>query len=98
MKIKLDYYLKRKRISLEGFLKINKLTSYKDLLEFCNVRNFIPVNIKEYEKISESKKKKPPESVNRKISETQKKKSNRPGRKSKPSTQKISSSTVKKQD
>jgi len=98
MKIKLDYYLKRKRITLQDFLKINNLTSYKDLLEFCNKRNFIPVDEKELAKLNESKKKNKSEPTSGKTSKTQKKKSSRPGIKNKSSSQNVSFGDDKKQN
>ena len=60
MKIDLSYFLNKKRISLEKFCKLNNLTNYDLLLEYCRKNNFICVEQKEFDafnlKVSEAKK------------------------------------------
>ena len=48
-RIKLDYFLKKTRISLKGFCEKNSLKSYDELLEYCLSKGFAVVSKKEYE-------------------------------------------------
>ncbi len=38
MSIKLEYILKRNKSNLKTFIKKNKLTTYQDLVEYCETR------------------------------------------------------------
>jgi len=51
MSISLEYLLKRKKSTLENFIKKNKLTSYDELVKYCKNRNLIPCEQKEYDDI-----------------------------------------------
>jgi len=51
MSIKLEYILRRNKTSIEIFIKKNRLTSYKKLLEYCAQRKFIPCTEEEYNKV-----------------------------------------------
>jgi hypothetical protein len=100
MKINLTYYLKRKNFDLKLFLKINNLTSYNQLVEFCKLRSFVPIDENEYNKII-----KPPaknavkkKTTRRKTSKTQKKESVGNNSRVKPNTRNVSDSGDKKQD
>ena len=103
MKLNLTYYLKRKKTDLKTFLKINRLTSYEQLVEFCKLRSFIPISKDDFEK--EIKPPKPPiknetkkKQTRRKSSKAQKKQTVRRNSKTTPNSRNISTSSDKKQD
>ena len=48
MKINLEYFLAKKRISLVKFCETNNLHSYESLIEYCDNKKFIPVSQDEY--------------------------------------------------
>jgi hypothetical protein len=48
MKIKLNFLLRKKRIKLIEFCKINNLQTFKELLKYCELKNLICVDEKEY--------------------------------------------------
>ena len=50
MKIKLQFLLNKKRISLKTFCELNDLQSYESLLEYCKKKRFICVDREEFEK------------------------------------------------
>lgn len=88
MSINLTYYLRKKNLDLKTFLKINRLTSYEDVIGFCKLRSFLPVSEKEFNSVTKKAlkneaKKKP---ASRKASSSQKKKSTRPRSKRKPNS------------
>lgn len=42
-KIKLDYFLRKSKVSLKDFCEKNNLKSYVELVDYCLSRNFISV-------------------------------------------------------
>ena len=56
MSISLEYLLRRKKSTLENFIKKNKLTSYNELVEYCKSRTLVPCEEKEYDSIVNSQK------------------------------------------
>lgn len=55
-KIKLDYFLKRNKVTQENFIKQNKFKTYDELVDFCKKRNLIPEkkeNYKAFKQIEE---------------------------------------------
>ena len=82
MSISLEYLLRRKKSSLESFVKKNRLTSYNELVEYCKSRNLVPCEEKEYDSIVNSqkevkKKATAKKAVSRKIGKTSKSKKSR---------------------
>ena len=87
MSISLEYLLRRKRSSLESFVKKNRLTSYNELVKYCKSRNLIPCEKEEYDNIvvqkevkksvNEKKEVKKKPAVTRKTSKTSKTKKGR---------------------
>ena len=57
MKIKLEYILKRNKITLKQFLEKNHINSYEKLCIYCEERRFIVCDKKEFDDILPSKKK-----------------------------------------
>ena len=51
MKIKLSYFLSKKGITLKYFCNLNNLKNYKDLVEYCKDKSFIPVSEEEYKEL-----------------------------------------------
>jgi len=75
MSIKLDYILGRNKSNLKTFIAKNKLTSYEQLLEYCEMRRFIPCTEDEYILVAEVKPTLEPKNetkVSRKVSKTSK--------------------------
>ena len=95
MKLSLEYILKRKRTTLESFIKINRIETYEDLVQHCTLRGFIPVSEEDYQKINERKEIK---NIDRDASSTQKEKAKRNNTKRKRSTQKLLSNSNKKKN
>ena len=104
MTIKLEYILKRNKSNLETFIRENKLTSYKELLEYCEIRKFIPCSEQEYNEVSKISKisekivtkkteTKDERKVSRKTSKTQEPKKRRYRRKKQQDTSKLSDSS-----
>ena len=96
MSIKLEYILKRNKSNLKIFIDKNKLTTYQKLLEYCEMRRFIPCTESEYDNVvkkgsvqNERKK------VSRKASKTQEPKKRRYRRKKQQDTPKLSNSSDK---
>ena len=48
MKIKLSFLLDKKRIKLTEFCKINNLQTFESLIKYCELKNLICVDEKEY--------------------------------------------------
>ena len=48
MSIKLEFILKRNKSNLSTFIQKNKLTTFQNLLEYCESRRFIPCTEEEY--------------------------------------------------
>lgn len=100
MKIKLELMLEKNKTSLREFINKNKLTSFKEFIEYCEKRKFVPVSEEQFNlvnkssNVKEDKAKKP----TRKTSKSQKTKSNRTSRKSKSSSSRVSKSTDKRED
>ena len=96
MSIKLEYILKRNKSNLLTFIQKNKLTSYQQLLEYCDSRRFIPCSEEEYndvikkELVQDERKK-----VSGKASKAQEPKKRRYRRKKQQDTPKLSDSTDK---
>ena len=94
MSIKLDYIIKRNKSSLRKFIVKNRLTTYQDLLEYCESRKFIPCTEEAYnevvdkEAVRDERKK-----VSGKASKTQEPKKRRYRRKKQQSTSKLSDSS-----
>ena len=94
MSIKLDYIIKRNKSSLKMFITKNRLTTYQDLLEYCESRKFIPCTEEEYnevidkETVRDERKK-----VSGKASKAQEPKKRRYRRKKQQSTSKLSNSS-----
>lgn len=55
MKIDLQYLLNKKRIDLQYFCKLNNLSSYTSLKEYCLKKNFICVEEKFYNDVFPAK-------------------------------------------
>ncbi len=51
MKIKLSYFLSKKDITLKHFCNLNNLKSYKDLVEYCEKKRYIPISSEEYQEL-----------------------------------------------
>jgi len=102
MSINLEYILKRNKSNLDTFIKKNELTSYDKLLEYCEMRKFIPCTEEEYDKIANKKvanKKvevQDEPKVNREASKAQKPKKRRYRRKKQQDTPKLPNSTDKR--
>ncbi len=78
MSIKLEYILKRNKSNLKIFIKKNKLTTYQELLEYCDSRKFIPCTEEEYNKVThEEVVQDGRKETGRKASKTQKKRKTR---------------------
>jgi hypothetical protein len=94
MSIKLEYILKRNKSNLKIFIKKNKLTTYQELLEYCDSRKFIPCAEEEYNEVT---KKEPVQDGTKKVSgkasKTQEPKKRRYRRKKQQNTPKLSDST-----
>ena len=94
MSIRLDYIIKRNKSSLKAFEQKNKLTTYHDLLKYCESRKFIPCTEEEYnevvdkEAVQDERKK-----VSGKASKAQEPKKRRYRRKKQQSTSKLSDSS-----
>ncbi len=97
MSIRLDYIIKRNKSSLKAFVQKNKLTTYHDLIEYCESRKFIPCTEEEYnevvdkEAVQDERKE-----VSGKASKTQEPKKRRYRRKKQQGTSKLSNSTDKR--
>ena len=52
LSIDLNYILRRNKINLETFIKINSLASYNDVIEYCAQRGFSPCTQQEYESVA----------------------------------------------
>jgi len=57
MKIKLEYILKRNKITLKQFLEKNHINSYEKLCNYCKEKSFIVCDKKEFDDILPPKKK-----------------------------------------
>ena len=82
MTVKLETLLQRNKTDLAGFIAKNKITSYEDVIIFCEKRNYLPCTLDEYnlalpkeEKIKNVKQKKKP--ARRRSNSTQAKKQSR---------------------
>ena len=94
MSIKLEYILRRNKSSLEVFIKKNKLTTYQELLEYCDSRKFIPCTEEAYNKaIQKEPVQDGRKEVSRKASKTQEPKKRRYRRKKQQDTPKLSDSS-----
>lgn len=49
MHIKLEDYLARKRVTLGNFIKINKIKSYQEVLDYCKQRECLPITKEDFE-------------------------------------------------
>ena len=97
MTIELNYILKRNKSDLAVFIKKNKLTSYVNLVEYCNSRNFIPCSEEEYDKIAlKDTSKNERRKSTRAASKTQAPKKRRYRRKKQQDTSKLSDSSDKR--
>lgn len=99
MSIKLDYILKRNKSNLKIFIAKNRLTSYKQLLEYCDTRKFIPCTEADYDLVVGVKPKlelKNEEKVSRKVSKTQKPKKRGNRRKKQQDSSKLPNSPDKR--
>jgi hypothetical protein len=99
MTVKLETLLQRNKINLKSFIAKNKITSYEDIIIFCEKRNYLPCTLDEYnlaspkeEKVENVKKKKKPAS--RRSNSTQAKKQSRNTNKKVKSPQKLPDSDV----
>tara|TARA_B100000287_G_C20477196_1_gene719654 strand:- start:564 stop:815 length:252 start_codon:yes stop_codon:yes gene_type:complete len=81
MNIKLSYMLARNKSDLKTFIEKNKLTSYDDLLKYCEMRKFIPCSKKEYDEVNKEVEPKNERKVSRKASKAQEPKKRRYRRK-----------------
>lgn len=52
MLVDLKYILSKNKISLEVFIKKNKLDTFEKFLAYCELRKFIPSQKEEYEEIN----------------------------------------------
>tara|TARA_B100000900_G_scaffold412035_1_gene432987 strand:- start:600 stop:872 length:273 start_codon:yes stop_codon:yes gene_type:complete len=50
MKIDLSYFLNKKQITLKYFCKINNITDYGELVDYCSKKRYIPVSKEVYDK------------------------------------------------
>ena len=50
MKIDLSYFLNKKQITLKYFCKINNITDYEALVDYCDKKRYIPVSREVYSK------------------------------------------------
>ena len=48
MKIELKYLLNKKDISLKYFCDLNNITSYDDLVSYCDLKHYRPVSFEYY--------------------------------------------------
>ena len=77
--INLEIVLRKNKTTLSDFIEKNKLTSYSDLLKYCERRKYIPCKEEEYNEINKHEKSK----LERKASKPQKKRKARSSSKSK---------------
>jgi hypothetical protein len=99
MSIKLDYILRRNKSNLKTFIAKNRLTSYKQLLEYCDTRKFIPCTEADYDLVVGVTPKlelKNEEKVSRKVSKTQKTKKRGNRRKKQQDSSGLSNSSDKR--
>tara|TARA_R110000787_G_C13333348_1_gene437563 strand:- start:406 stop:705 length:300 start_codon:yes stop_codon:yes gene_type:complete len=99
MSIKLDYILRRNKSNLKTFVAKNKLTSYEQLLEYCEMRRFIPCTEAEYILVAEVKPTLEPENetkVSREVSKTPKPRKRRHSSKKQQPAPKLSDSSDKR--
>ena len=59
MSIELKHILLRNKSNLKLFIRKNKLTSFQDLLDYCEQRNFIPCTKEEYSSTIGAQEKRP---------------------------------------
>ena len=98
MSIDLAYLLKRKKSTLEKFIKKNKLTSYNELVNYCKNRNLIPCEQKDYDSIvSPQKEVKQNVNVKKEVKKKATSKKTVPRKSSKTSTARKSRNTSKKE-
>jgi len=96
MNIKLDYILRRNKSNLKIFISKNRLTSYEQLLEYCNTRKFIPCTEADYNLVvgvTPKLESKNEAKVSRKASKAQEPKKRRYRRKKQQDTSKLPDST-----
>jgi hypothetical protein len=98
MKIKLEHILKRNKITLKEFLEKNYINSYAKLCSYCEERNFIACNQKDFDDVLPPKKKEVAlnkevkKSEERPVNISQKKKTKRSSARKKPDSQSVSGS------